>query len=137
MEGIAAGIGVEVITVDGAPKVDIMVVGTPSGEVWSRRWSPGGISPWRRHGRPVDERIRGVIGTQPDPTNPGASLIGVTGNDRQIWFTSSAGGPWIRWAPAPPITTITGGKAKLMMDSVPCAIAVDTPGELYVVENHP
>lgn len=126
----------EVITVAGTPALDIAVVGMPSGEVWSRRWSGGDISQWTRHGRPADERIRGVIGTQPDPNNPGACLIGVTGDDQQIWFTSSAGGPWIRWAPDPPFTTIRGGKAKLFVDSVPCAIALDTQGELYVVE-HP
>ncbi|WP_068923247.1 hypothetical protein [Planobispora rosea] len=125
-EKIVAGIGIEVVTVPGGPPMlDIVVVGSPSGQVWSHRWPPGGTTGWTAHGRPADARIRAAVGTMPDPANPAGCLVVVVGNDHQVWATSSAGGAWSRWDPQFAATTVTGGKAALLLDVLPCALVLD------------
>ncbi|MFC5744286.1 hypothetical protein [Actinomadura rugatobispora] len=126
-EKVIAGIGVEVVTEPpDAMALDIVVVGSPSGQVWSCRWARFGTSSWTAHGRPGDARIRGGIGTVPDATSPSGFLVSVIGNDQQVWAASSAapGGAWTRWDPRSTATTIVGGKAAVLLD-MPCGVLLD------------
>ncbi|GIH25052.1 hypothetical protein Aph01nite_33620 [Acrocarpospora phusangensis] len=127
-ERIAAGIGVE--AVPGSSALDIAVVGSPSGQVWTRRWTPGGAPGWTAHGRPGDARVRDAVGTMPDGT--GCS-VAVVGYDQQVWVTSSAGGGWTRWDPPSDGDTVTGGKAAFLLEALPCAVVLGKGRRLYVV----
>ncbi|GAA0403900.1 hypothetical protein Acor_24700 [Acrocarpospora corrugata] len=124
-ERIVAAIGVEAV----GTALDIVVVGSPSGQVWSLRWTPGAASPWTAHGRPLDARIRAAVGTVPGPAG---SLAAVVGNDQQIWVTSSVGGPWSRWDPQFPGITAATGKTALLMGVLPCVVTVNNERRVHV-----
>ncbi|GIH22245.1 hypothetical protein Aph01nite_05550 [Acrocarpospora phusangensis] len=128
-ERVVATVGVEVV----AQGLDIVVAGSPSGQVWSRRWSPQATGAWIPHGRPLDARIRAAVGTARDPADPASCLAWVIGNDQQIWVTSSAGGPWSRWDPVFPVDAVTAGKSAFVMDAFPCVVALDNGPRLHVV----
>jgi hypothetical protein len=135
-ERIVAGLGMEVVAgPNDSFALEIAVRGSPSGQVWSRRWEPSGVpAPWVTHGRPADARIRAAVGTLPDPANPTACLIAVVGNDQQVWVTSSATpGVWTRWDPPPTIPAIVAGKAMVLLGTVPSAVVMDSERRVTVV----
>ncbi|GAA0424380.1 hypothetical protein Acor_45200 [Acrocarpospora corrugata] len=137
-EKIVAGIGVSDVSVpNGSATLGIVVLGSPSGQVWSHRWSPDGTSQWTAHGRPADARPRGAIGTMQDPGNPAASLIAVIGIDQQLWLTSTTGGGWSRWDPPSPTTTITSGRLENLLHGLPCAMVLDSRHRVHVVTPAP
>ncbi|TDD93344.1 hypothetical protein [Actinomadura rubrisoli] len=129
-EKIVVGIGAEAVS-DDSPAVDIVVVSSPSGQVWSSRWEPGRPPLWTAHGRPADARIRAGVGTVRDPDEAGC-LISVIGNDQQVWATSStAPGAWSRWDPRS-ATTIVQGRA-VLLGGRPCAAVLDDGRRVHVV----
>ncbi|MGP4024355.1 hypothetical protein [Actinomadura sp. 3N407] len=135
-EKIVAAIGVEPVRdPPDALALDIVVVGSPSGQVWSCRWTRWEPTRWTAHGRPSDARIRAAVGTMPNPADPQGFLASVIGNDRQIWVTASTppGGAWTRWDPRQPTTTIAAGKTALPLDVLPCAAALDDEHRLHLV----
>ncbi|WP_043630416.1 hypothetical protein [Nonomuraea candida] len=133
-EKIVAGIHVGQVSVpSGSATLDIMVVGSPSGQVWSHRWSPDGASQWTAHGRPADARLRATIGAFQDPGNPTACLMWVVGNDHQVWAASTAGGGWSRWDPPDPETTVIGGRAERLLGSLPCVMALDNGRRVHLL----
>jgi hypothetical protein len=136
-EKIVAGIGVEVVA-DGSLAVDVVVVGSPSGQVWSCRWEPGNSPLWTAYGRPADARIRGGVGTVRFTDETGERgdtgyLISVIGNDQQVWVTDSRapGGEWSRWASQSTATTIVAGKAVSL--GRPCAVVLDGDRRVHIV----
>ncbi|GIH25017.1 hypothetical protein Aph01nite_33270 [Acrocarpospora phusangensis] len=136
-EKLVAGIGVSTVALpDPGVTVDIVAVGSPSGQVWSHRWSTTGTSRWTPHGRPGDARIHAALGTLQDPADPAATLIPVVGNDRQISLTSSTGTPWSRLDPPPSATTILSGRIHNLLHGLPCILALDNNRRLHVTPLH-
>ncbi|TMR06737.1 hypothetical protein ETD83_03470 [Actinomadura soli] len=132
-ETLIAGIGVHVVTAPAdSDALDIVVLGAPSGHVWRLRWARGRPLSWTRHGRPADARLRGGLGTMPDPADPAGCLIAVIGNDQQVWVTrSTAPGTWTRWDPHPDTTTIIAGQAETLLN-LPCAVVLDGERRLRI-----
>ncbi|GAA0435718.1 hypothetical protein Acor_55750 [Acrocarpospora corrugata] len=127
-ERIAAGIGVDVLP--GSSALDIVAVGSPSGQAWSLRWTPGAAPRWTALGRPADARIRDAVGTMPDPAG---CLVAVIGYDQQVWVTSSAGGGWTRWDPRSDEDTVASGKAAILLGALPCATVLNKERRVHVV----
>ncbi|TMR06736.1 hypothetical protein ETD83_03465 [Actinomadura soli] len=129
-EKVVAGIGVETVA-DDSPAVDIVVVGSPSGQVWSHRWEPGKPGQWTAYGRPAGARVRGGVGTVRPPNEAGC-FIAVIGNDQQVWVTwSTEPGTWTRWDPPQTAATVIAGKAVLL--GKPCAVVLDEDRRVHVV----
>ncbi|MDD1061706.1 hypothetical protein NMG29_26405 [Streptomyces cocklensis] len=131
-EKIVAGIGVEVVT---PGTVDIAAVGSPSGQVWTLRWTPGGTPQWTARGRPGEAHIQTVVGTMPDPANEGGCLVAVIGSDEQVWVTATTGPDqtWSRWDPSVPATTVLEGKAVVLLGEMPCSVVIDDRRRVHVV----
>ncbi|CAG6396341.1 hypothetical protein NMG29_26400 [Streptomyces cocklensis] len=130
-EKIVAGIGVEVVT---PGTVDIAAVGSPSKQVWTVRWTPGGTPLWTARGRPADADIQTTVGTTPEP-NAAGCLVTVIGNDKEIWVTTTAGSDhaWSRWDPNVPSTTALNGKTAVLLDTLPCSVVIDDRRRVHVV----
>jgi hypothetical protein len=68
-----------------------------------------------------------------DPTNAAGCLMSVIGNDQQVWLASSAGGGWTRWDPRSPATTVTSGRAAVLLNVLPCTAILDNERRVHVV----
>jgi hypothetical protein len=135
-EKIVAGIGVEVVTgAGGIPALDIVLLGSPSEQLWCLRWSPGAVPQWTPLGRPGGSRIADRAGTRPDPANPGGCLVSVIGSDQEVWVTPSTvqDGAWTRWDPPSDQTTALAASATSLLGTVPCVVVVDDRRRVQLV----
>ncbi|MEW2353430.1 hypothetical protein [Spirillospora sp. NPDC029432] len=133
-EKVVAGIGIEVVTEPTASRaLNIVVLGSPGGQVWTCRWEPGKPPSWKAHGRPADARIRSAVGTASDPADEAGCLISVIGNDHQVWVIASAspGAAWSRWDPPSDATTVAAGRAVML--GRPCAVVLDAARRVHIV----
>jgi len=130
-EKIVVGIGAQ--TAGGA--LEVAALGAPSGQIWTARWTPGqAAAEWTARGRPADQRIRDIIGMVPGPAG---NLIGVIGHDQQIWVmsTASPAPSWTRWDPPTATTTVTSGRAMVLLRQLPCAIVLDQTKRVQIVSS--
>jgi uncharacterized protein YaeQ len=99
-EQVVAGIGAMDVTLTGGTSaIEVVVVGSPSGHVWTRGWSPESTAGrWADLGNPTDRRIQAAIGLVPNVAASGASTFIVAG-DMQLWVRRKAGPDeqWTRW----------------------------------------
>jgi len=111
---------------------DILVLGL-SGQVWRLRWTPGTTGRWMSLGRPGDGRIRGRVGTMPDPANRGAYLVGVVAHDKEVWVCDANGPVWTRWDRTTATTTVVPATAVAMLPGVPCVMLLDDANRVQLV----
>jgi hypothetical protein len=126
-EKLVAGIGLYA-PAGAAGAADIVALGAPSGQIWTARWSPGSAAPpWTPRGRPAAARVLGSLGTMSDPASPDGTLVLVIGNDQQVWQVSTAGPApaWTRWDPVWAGSSVTSGRAAVLLNHLPCAVVLD------------
>jgi hypothetical protein len=131
-ERAVAVVGVAAVADD---VLDVVVVGSPSDDLWTLHWVRGTAGTWSSRGRPGSQRIHdvgGIVGAT--AATPGRATIAVVGFDDQIWIagTGAAGPAWTPWVkPDPDVPVATAGAAALL--SLPWVLAVDRTGRLVAL----